>query len=147
VQKVLSQLPEVNKMYRVLIPTLGFKSVSIQYYRNLRFAGESKYGVKPLINLGVKSLLATSGAPLRWISIFAATLSIILLLLSVLFLLAGIENNEVPGWASLALLISLMFFFQALTTMVICEFLLIMMADIRQRPTYQIGLEDEKISS
>jgi dolichol-phosphate mannosyltransferase len=135
---VLNSLPEANRVYRVLIPALGFRSTSLTYERKSRTKGQSKYGFRQLANLGLKSLMATSGAPLRWLGITSIFGALIGLSISLIAIVDGIFVHNIPGWSSLVLLISTLFIFQSITSFVICEFLLVMLADLRQRPIYQI---------
>jgi polyisoprenyl-phosphate glycosyltransferase len=138
VVSVLNQLPEANRMYRVIVPALGFKSTSIEYRRRGRLKGKSKYGFLQLATLGLRSMLATSGAPLRWISLVSIIFAFISLSIAFITFVLGITNESVPGWASLALIVATLFFFQSLATLVICEFLLVLLADVRKRPLYQL---------
>ncbi len=138
VVSVLNQLPETNRVYRVLVPALGFKSTSLEYRRRVRLKGKSKYGFLQLATLGLRSMLATSGAPLRWISLISIIFAFISLSIALMSFVLGITNESMPGWASLALMVSTLFFFQSLATLVICEFLLVLLADMRKRPLYQL---------
>jgi dolichol-phosphate mannosyltransferase len=137
VTTVLKQLPETNRVYRVITPDLKFKSVEMEYSRNQREAGESKYHFIKLSILAIRSLLATTGAPLRWLSISAIFVAGSSFFYSCFVLISGIIGSGPPGWASLSLLLSLILFVQALAMAVICEFLLSIMADVRKRPLYQ----------
>lgn len=138
VVEVLNSLPESNRVYRVLVPLLGFKSVSIDYERKSRQKGKSKYGFFQLASLGLRSMLATSGAPLRWVSGLSIFFALVAFVWTSTALLQGMISNTIPGWASLAFMISLLFLFQAISTLVICEFLLILLSDLRNRPLYQL---------
>lgn len=135
---VLRQLPETNRFYRVITPVLGFKSVEIEYSRNQRANGESKYPFFKLVVLAMRSLIATSGAPLRWLSNLSVVIAGISLIYSIFVLMSGLLGSGPPGWASLSLLLSLILFIQALAMAVICEFLLSILADVRNRPLYQL---------
>lgn len=135
---VLRQLPETNRVYRVITPVLGFKSVEIEYSRNQRANGESKYRFFKLVVLAMRSLIATSGAPLRWLSNLSVVIAGISLIYSIFVLMSGLLGSGPPGWASLSLLLSLILFIQALAMAVICEFLLSILADVRNRPLYQL---------
>ena len=143
----INSLPEVNRMYRVLIPTLGYKSVIIEYERDLRSAGESKYNFRSLLRLGVKSILATTGAPLRWVSLISLSSSLFALVVTTVALIQGFFYHSVPGWASISFIISVMFFLQSISSLVVSEFLLILLADVRQRPIYQLAGKNETIST
>jgi hypothetical protein len=91
-----------------------------------------------LAKLGFRSFLATSGAPLRWVSFVSICFAFVSLVIAFIAFAQGFSNGGVPGWASLALIVSILFLFQSLATLVICEFLLILLADVRQRPLYQV---------
>jgi glycosyltransferase involved in cell wall biosynthesis len=138
VVSVLNLLPETNRVYRVLVPTLGFQSITLSYERRIRHKGDSKYSFFKLAKLGIRSFLATSGAPLRWVSFVSICFALLSLMIATIAFFQGFANGGIPGWASLALMISTLFFFQSIATLVICEFLLILLADVRQRPLYQI---------
>lgn len=138
VVNVLRQLPETNRIYRVITPALGFKSVEIEYSRIQRANGESKYQFLKLVILATRSLIATSGAPLRWLSNLSVTIAGISFMYSIFVFISGVLGSGPPGWASLSLLLSLILFVQALAMAVICEFLLSILADVRHRPLYQL---------
>ena len=42
---ILNNLMESNKVYRVLVPYIGFKTTNVDYERVKRFAGKTKYNV------------------------------------------------------------------------------------------------------
>ena len=138
VVSVLKQLPETNRIYRVITPALGFKSVEIEYSRSQRIDGESKYPFFKLVILALRSLIATSGAPLRWLSNLSLGVAGLSLIYSIFVFMSGLFGSGPPGWASLSLLLSIILFFQALALSVICEFLLSILADVRNRPLYQL---------
>jgi hypothetical protein len=142
---VLRQLPETNRVYRVITPVLGFKSVEIEYSRDQRANGESKYRFFKLLVLAMRSLIATSGAPLRWLSNLSVVIAGISLIYSIFVLMSGLLGSGPPGWASLSLLLSMILFVQALAMAVISEFLLSILADVRNRPLYQ--LKDDRFGN
>jgi polyisoprenyl-phosphate glycosyltransferase len=135
---VLRQLPERDRLYRVITPDLKFGSTTMEYLRQERVAGESKYKFTSLAKLGVRSLLATTGAPLRWLSVASFFVALISILVSSIAFIRGIIGADIPGWASVAFMISIMMTFQAIAIGIISEFLLTAIADVRQRPIYQL---------
>jgi dolichol-phosphate mannosyltransferase len=141
VVSVLNLLPETNRVYRVLVPTLGFQAITLSYQRKIRHKGESKYSFLKLAKLGLRSFLATSGAPLRWVSFVSICFALLSLVIAAISFFLCFAYGGIPGWASLAMIISTLFFFQSIATLVICEFLLILLADVRQRPLYQVKEE------
>ena len=142
VVNTLLSLPESDKVYRILIPQLGYSFVVLEYERNSRIGGVSKYNFKSLFTLALKSIFATTGAPLRWMSLISLFCSGVALILTGYSLFEGIFFHTVPGWSSLAFLISIFFLFQSISTLIIVEFILILLKDVRQRPTYQLTMEE-----
>jgi dolichol-phosphate mannosyltransferase len=145
VVKALNDLPEREKIYRVLAVSLGFRSTEVMYNRRIRESGESKYKITKLFFLARDSFIATSGAPLRWLSSLLLIFAVIALVFSLLALALGFKGEGPEGWASLAVIISIFICIQSLTLAVICEYLLNTISIVRQRPKYQI--EEKEISS
>lgn len=65
VADVLNAMPERNKFLRGLISWIGFSQVPIEYERNERFAGETKYPLKKMIKLAADGILGFSSKLIR----------------------------------------------------------------------------------
>lgn len=67
-RKALDQvlaLPEVNSVFRVVVPFVGMKTDIIEYDRDKRFAGKTKYNLKSMIPYALDSITGISVEPLR----------------------------------------------------------------------------------
>ena len=64
----LEKFDEVNLFLRGIFPQLGFKTGIVKYERGERFAGESKYPLKKMVNLALDGILSFSEKPLRFIT-------------------------------------------------------------------------------
>jgi len=104
VEKLIS-LPEKNLVYRLLIPSLGFKVELFPIERNIRFAGDSKYTNRKMFGLAVDSVIGFTNRPLRFLALAGIFSSIALFLGSLLTLFIYLFGNTLPGWPSLVLLI------------------------------------------
>jgi len=62
-----SDYKEVNLFLRGIFPLIGFKSTSVYYERNERFAGESKYPLKKMLAFAWDGITSFSVKPLRFI--------------------------------------------------------------------------------
>lgn len=78
--RALCQLKTANPYLRGMIAGLGFNQIGIEYSRNERIAGESKFNVSRLLRLGLAAVFNHSTVPLR----AASFLGIFILALSVL---------------------------------------------------------------
>jgi glycosyltransferase involved in cell wall biosynthesis len=104
VSKLIS-LPEKNLVYRLLIPSLGFRIASFPIQRSERFAGESKYTNRKMISLAVDSIIGFTTRPLRFLAFAGFAAAFLLLIGSILTLLLYFYGDTLPGWPSLVLLI------------------------------------------
>ena len=105
VVKTLISLPEKNLVYRLLIPSLGYKVEYFPITRGDRFAGKSKYTNRKMISLAVDSVIGFTNRPLRFLAYFGFLASVVLFFASIGTLLLFTFGNTLPGWPSLVLLI------------------------------------------
>jgi dolichol-phosphate mannosyltransferase len=102
---VLLDLPEKNKVYRLLIPSLGFNVEYVAISREARTLGKSKYTLKKMLKLTVDSIFAFSNRPLHFIAYFGILTSLLLLFSAIVSFFLWLYAQTVPGWTSLILLI------------------------------------------
>jgi dolichol-phosphate mannosyltransferase len=111
-RKVCDALKSVNERSRYIrgiISWLGFRQTYVEYVRDKRFAGETKYPLKKMIHFALDAITSFSYKPLKLASYFGSFLSA----LSFLYLLVVIyqrlfTNTTITGWAS-TLAVSLFF--------------------------------------
>jgi len=104
VEKLL-ELPERNLVFRLLIPSLGFRVANFPIDRNKRFAGKSKYTNLKMLGLAIDSVIGFTNRPLRFLAFTGILSSFVLFLGSIFTLLIYIFGDTLPGWPSLVLLI------------------------------------------
>jgi len=97
----LAAFKEIDLFLRGIVPLLGFRSTSLYYKRNERFAGETKYSVTKMLFFALDGITSFSIVPLRIITL----IGFILFILSLLGIIwVGIEkiflSNTIKGWAS-----------------------------------------------
>ena len=64
----LSEFGEVNLFLRGMVPMVGYPSSTVYYERHERFAGESKYPLKKMLNFAFEGITSLSVKPIRMIS-------------------------------------------------------------------------------
>lgn len=106
---VIKSLPQGNIVFRLLIPSLGFPSSQISYKAETRKAGISKYSFSKMTQLSVSSLVSYSTRPLTvaiQIGIATTTISFI----GFIYAAIAFFNGETEaGWASTISTILLLF--------------------------------------
>lgn len=101
VNEVLKNIPDENKIYRLLIPSLRFKEAQLIYKADKRELGKTKYSFKKMSLLAVSSVLSFSTRPLRW-AIWLGLFSVIISLIWITYvIIAQISGWVVQGWTSL----------------------------------------------
>ncbi|MBM6839641.1 glycosyltransferase, partial [Clostridium saudiense] len=65
----LSEFKEVNLFLRGIVPLVGFNSEIVEYERNERFAGESKYPLKKMLSFAFEGITSFSVKPIRLVLI------------------------------------------------------------------------------
>jgi dolichol-phosphate mannosyltransferase len=100
----LKSLPERNRYVRGLVSWVGFKQGAVDYVREERFAGTTKYPLKKMLKFASDALTSFSYKPLKfsiWLGTGLSCASFIFLLVVVIRKLAGAGSLE-AGWSSLA---------------------------------------------
>ncbi len=134
-RKALNQvlnLPEVNSVFRVVVPFVGMKTDIIEYDRDKRFAGKTKYNLRSMIPYALDSITGISVEPLRKLMYFLPVLFL-------LFLASVVGIIFVPGnWKPACLVImfmSVMFGFLFIAIAVMAEYMAQIMIEVKGRPT------------
>lgn len=96
VVEVLKSTKTPNPYLRGIVSRFGFKQIGVEYARNERTLGESKFSLTQVIRLGFNALSNHSNAPIR-IGIFIGLSSLSISVLSVLFYVTlKIRNPDLP---------------------------------------------------
>lgn len=134
----LSKFREVNLFLRGIIPLIGFKTATVEYARAERFAGESKYPLKKMINFAIEGVTSFSIKPIRLVStlgLLTAGVSLVMMLYSLVQFLLG---NTVEGWAFTVISIWLIGGIQLFALGVIGEYIGKIYFEVKARPRFII---------
>ena len=138
----LGSLPERNRFVRGLVAWVGFRQSSVTYEREARFAGASSYGFIKLFQLALNGIVSFSLTPLRVASglgvIFSAA-AFLAIPLVVALRLTGLY--EVPGIASVHILILFVGGVQLVFLGVLGEYLARDYDEAKRRPPYIVERE------
>jgi polyisoprenyl-phosphate glycosyltransferase len=135
---VLVSLPETHRFVRGLVSWVGFKQVPINYDRNPRFAGVTKYPFTRMLTFSLDAITAFASTPLRLIflvSMLAMGLAVLALgwtLYAFFFL------NAVPGWSSLMFVFLLFSSVQLFSIAFIGEYVGRIFIETKRRPLFVI---------
>ena len=97
----LCRFRERNLYLRGLVPLIGDQTAFVYYNRDKRFAGESKYPFKKMLNFAIAGISFFSVKPVRMIFWLGCIFLLIALCVTIWTLRAYFLHNTVPGWSSL----------------------------------------------
>jgi polyisoprenyl-phosphate glycosyltransferase len=133
-------MPESNRFVRGMFSWVGFRQTSVEYARDARHAGDTKYPMRKLVKLGADGILSFSNAPLRLalqLGFAISALSFLAVVYVVIGKVAGLY--EVQGVASLTALISFLGGILLLVVGVQGEYIARIYDEVKRRPLYVVS--------
>ena len=142
----LTQLSEGSRQLRMLSATVGYHRSIFPYTLLARTGRGGRKSFAQELNLGIELLTSHSRQPLRWLSILGWAASLLnVMYMGYTILIFLFKKDVAPGWTTLSLQHSLMFFLLFSILAVLSEYVGRIFEQTRGRPLYFIG--DEKNSS
>lgn len=137
---ILNQLPERNRVFRVLVPYLGFPTASVDYARPKRPAGQTHYNWSSMMRLAVDGITSATIIPLKLAintGIFVSVLGfgyMIFVMIQALF-----TRSTVEGWASTMSVILFLGGIQLIFLGVIGEYVGRIFLEVKRRPDHIVA--------
>ncbi len=135
----LNAMPEESRFIRGMRSWIGFKQIGIEYNRDEREHGDSKYTFKKLVQLALNGIFNFSEFPIKAITNLGIfTISISGLYLIYTLYLKLMYNNVPQGFTSLAFLIVLLGGLNLFAIGIIGEYILRIFFQVKGRPNFII---------
>ena len=134
----LEQYTEVNLFLRGIVPLIGFKWDVVEYERNERFAGESKYPLKKMLSFAFDGITSFSVRPIRIITSIGFLIFLASLISIIVLLVLKLVGTTVQGWTTLMASIWMIGGIQLLSLGVIGEYVGKIYKEVKHRPRYII---------
>jgi len=133
----LNQLPEHNRFMKGLFAWIGYKQVVVEYERQPRAAGQTKWPYLKLLNFAVEGITGFSVVPLRLAS-YAGFLTAFSAFVYALFLLVKTLTigDSVKGFPTLILTILILGGLQLMAMGIIGEYLGRLFMESKRRPLF-----------
>ncbi|MCI9272731.1 MAG: glycosyltransferase family 2 protein [Clostridiales bacterium] len=132
----LEDFKEVNLFLRGIVPLIGFQSDVVTYERHERFAGESKYPLKKMMNFAFDGITSFSVKPIRMVTSLGLIIFTISILMLIFFLVTHFTGHTVPGWTTIVISVWAIGGLQLLATGVIGEYIGKIYMETKARPKY-----------
>ncbi|MBI4022817.1 glycosyltransferase family 2 protein [Candidatus Berkelbacteria bacterium] len=138
--EALRSLRESNRYVRGMVSWLGFRQTTVEYVREERFAGTTKYPLRKMLRFATDALISFSNVPLRFalnIGFVFAALSFLGGLLAIGLKLAGAFT--IPGWVSIVVGVTFVGGVQLFILGVMGEYLGRIYEQVKARPLYIVS--------
>lgn len=127
---------EVNLFLRGIVPLIGFQSGVVTYERHERFAGESKYPLKKMLNFAFDGITSFSVKPIRMVTTLGIIIFTISILMLIYFLITWCIGWTVPGWTSIVVSVWAIGGLQLLAIGIIGEYIGKIYMETKARPKF-----------
>lgn len=136
--EALVAYPERNLFIRGLVRTLGFRETEVYFDVKERFAGNSKYSMRKMLNFAVDGITSFSVQPLRLIAGLGVIIVLLALIAAIYVLVSYFMGRAVAGWSSLLLSIWFIGGVQLLSIGVLGEYIGKIYKETKRRPRYVV---------
>jgi polyisoprenyl-phosphate glycosyltransferase len=135
--QALQQYPERNRYMKGLFAAVGMTSVVLDYHRESRVAGTTKWSQLKLIGLAMDAITSFTALPLRITSFIGFLFSFASFLFALYVVIKAITvGGHVPGYPSLAALITWLGGVQLIAIGLVGEYVGKTYIESKQRPVY-----------
>ncbi|AXT35033.1 glycosyltransferase [Phaeobacter sp. LSS9] len=135
------KMPERARFIRGMFAWAGFHQIGLEYVREARVAGETKYPFKAMLRFATDALTGFSTKPLKMATRLAFVSLLVTVLMAIYVFGSLILFNTVAGWASVLLAISFFSAIQLLTLGILGEYVGRLYMESKQRPLYFLSQE------
>jgi len=139
----LRALREQHRFVRGMVAWVGFRQTAVYYDREARFAGETKYPLRRMLQFALDGLTSFSVVPLRlamWLGLVAGVIASLGGVLSLLIKLF-VPTIVLPGWTGIMVAVAFGFSAQLLMTGILGEYVGRIYEEIKRRPLYVVAQE------
>jgi polyisoprenyl-phosphate glycosyltransferase len=141
--EAVRRLPERHRFLRGMVSWVGFNQTPIEYDRDVRYAGTTKYPLPKMIRFAMDGITSFSDAPLRFASYFGFAVSVIAFVYAVAVIVMKTFSLKpafyTPGWASTIVAVLFLGGVQLMSLGILGEYLGRVYDEVKGRPLYLIS--------
>lgn len=140
VYETVRKITERNRFVRGLFAWVGFKSIGIPMERPPRFGGVSNAHTLKVLDLAFKGIFAHSYKPLRIITVFGLSLSVVSIISIIpLFFIWLVRGVPFAGFGTLVSLALLLIGFLSLMIGILSEYVGLIYEEVKARPNFVVS--------
>ena len=142
--EALKSMRENQRYTKGLFSIIGYNKKEILYDRDPRAAGQTKWNYGKLIDLSIDGITSFTTSPLRWAALIGCGVSVIGFVYMLYIIIKTIVTGiDVPGYASLMVVILFLGWIQLIFLGIIGEYLGRTFNESKHRPLYFIERYNE----
>jgi dolichol-phosphate mannosyltransferase len=145
---VMDKMREKHRFLRGMSSWVGFRQIGVEYKRHARFAGETKYPLKKMIQLALNAITSFSYFPLQlatYLGFISAGLAV--LAIPVVILLRLISGTILLGQTTTLIIVLLLGGVQLISLGIIGEYIGRIYDEAKGRPLYIVADAPEDIEN
>jgi dolichol-phosphate mannosyltransferase len=136
----LKSIRERHRFIRGLVSWVGYPQTAIEYDRDPRFAGDSKYPVSKMLRFAIDGITSFSDIPLRFASYFGFAVSAIAFVVAIVEIVLKIFTGyNLPGYTSTIFAILFLGGVQLIGIGILGEYIGRIYDEIKGRPLYVVA--------
>ncbi len=139
----LRRSPERNRFLRGMVSWVGFNQTAIEYDRDVRYAGSTKYPLAKMIRFAMDGITSFSDIPLRFASYLGFAVSAVAFLYALIVIVFKLFSLNppayTPGWASTIVAVLFLGGVQLMSLGILGEYLGRVYDEVKGRPLYLIS--------
>lgn len=135
----LRAMRERHRFIRGLVAWSGYKQTGVEYDRDARFAGGTKYSTAKMLRFALDGITAFSEIPLRFASWFGFLVSVFAFVYAVVVLVLNFLGQNLPGYTSTMIALLFLGGVQLLGIGILGEYIGRIYDEIKGRPLYLVA--------
>lgn len=130
---------EKHRFLRGLVSWVGYRQVGVEYERDPRLSGQTKYPLSKMLTFAVDGITSFSEIPLRFATYLGFTISAFAFLYAVGVVIAHFYGLNEPGYTSMMSVILFLGGVQLITIGIVGEYLGRIYDQVKSRPLYLLN--------
>ncbi|GAC1412747.1 MAG: glycosyltransferase family 2 protein [Candidatus Velthaea sp.] len=135
----LKQVRERHRFIRGLVSWVGYRQIGIEYDRDERFAGVTKYPVSKMLSFAIDGITSFSEVPLRFASYLGFITSGFAFVYAIIVLALKFAHQNYPGYTSTIIAILFLGGVQLVGIGILGEYIGRIYDEIKGRPLYLVA--------
>lgn len=135
----LRSMRELHRFIRGMVAWVGYPQVCVQYERQARAAGETKYPLSKMIRLAWNAAVSFSPLPLRMSFLAGGLMALLALEEAIRAFVAYVSGRTVPGWTSLMVVLCMSNAALLVTVGILGEYVAKIYEEGKGRPLYIVA--------